>query len=241
MGRLNCYADAKRAEAYARLEFPGTYYLAYRDLPDLFFEYVSGRKAIDFGCGAGRSTRFLKRLGFNTLGVDIAKDMITKAKEKDPTGAYLLIKDGTLDQLKANSYDLVMSAFAFDNISTMEKKVTLFRKLANLLNNEGIIINLVSAPEIYLNEWASFSTKAFPENRNAQSGDKVKIIITAIDDERPVEDFIWTDEDYREVYKKAALRLVNTYKPLAQGNEPYSWINETQIAPWTIYVLKRAF
>jgi hypothetical protein len=28
----NCYEDTKRAEAYAKLEFAGTYYLAYRDL-----------------------------------------------------------------------------------------------------------------------------------------------------------------------------------------------------------------
>ena len=29
----NVYADAERAASYADLEFPGTYYLAYRDLP----------------------------------------------------------------------------------------------------------------------------------------------------------------------------------------------------------------
>jgi hypothetical protein len=31
----NVYDDAERAEAYAKLEFPGTYYLAYRDLPEI--------------------------------------------------------------------------------------------------------------------------------------------------------------------------------------------------------------
>jgi hypothetical protein len=29
----NVYEDSKRADAYAKMEFPGTYYLAYRDLP----------------------------------------------------------------------------------------------------------------------------------------------------------------------------------------------------------------
>ena len=38
----NCYEDARRAEAYAKLEFPGTYYLAYRDLPEIIFEHVTG-------------------------------------------------------------------------------------------------------------------------------------------------------------------------------------------------------
>ena len=63
MGLFNSYEDAKRVEAYAKLEFPGTYYLAYRDLPGIIFEHVKGRKSLDFGCGAGRSTRFLQKIG----------------------------------------------------------------------------------------------------------------------------------------------------------------------------------
>jgi acetylornithine/succinyldiaminopimelate/putrescine aminotransferase len=56
--------DKTRAEAYAKLEFPGTYYLAYRDLPEIIRKHVKERAAIDFGCGTGRSTRFLQRMGF---------------------------------------------------------------------------------------------------------------------------------------------------------------------------------
>lgn len=236
---VNVYEDTKRAEAYAKLEFPGTYYLAYRDLPAIIFEHVTGRQAIDFGCGTGRSTRFLQKIGFNTIGVDIARDMIRKAREIDPRGTYRLIADGDLSQLKDKTYDLILSAFTFDNIPTMTKKVQIFREMTSLLKKDGRIISLVSTPEIYTNEWASFSTKAFPENRLAKSGDKVKIIVTDLDDKRPVEDVIWSDEDYQEVYKRVGLELVNTYKPLANANDPYKWVNEARIAPWCIYVLKR--
>jgi len=38
---------------------------------------------------------------------------------------------------------------------------------------------------------------------------------------------------------KAGLGIVETYKPLARNNEPYKWVNETRIAPWTIYVLRK--
>ena len=103
----NAYEDARMAGAYSRLEFAGTYYLAYRDLPAIFRDHVVGTRAIDpfadakprlsrrgrearlrvnpeqapafmpgsrgvdFGCGSGRSTRFLTRLGFRATGVDI--------------------------------------------------------------------------------------------------------------------------------------------------------------------------
>jgi SAM-dependent methyltransferase len=233
----NSYENARRAGAYAKLEFPGTYYLAYRDLPGIIFEHVKGRKAIDFGCGTGRSTRFLQKYGFDTIGVDIAEDMIKKAREIDPKGDYRLIEDANLNQFKDNAYDLGLSVFTFDNIPTMEKKVKIFGELGSRLKSEGRIVSLVSAPEIYTNEWASFSTKDFPENKYAKSGEKVRIIVTDLEDKRPVEDVIWPDEDYQEVYKRAGLECVKTYKPLARENEPYQWINETRIAPWVIYVL----
>jgi len=235
----NVYEDAKRAEAYAKLEFPGTYYLAYRDLPKIIFEHVKGRKAIDFGCGTGRSARFLKKLGFSTVGVDISEDMVKKAKEIDPKGDYRLVKEGDLSQFEGNSYDLALAAFTFDNIPTMEKKVKTLREIRRLLKTEGVMVNLVSSPEIYTHEWASFSTKDFPENKQARSGEKVRIIITDVEDKRPVEDIVWTHEHYQETYRNAGLQLVKTCKPLAEESEPYRWVNETKIAPWVIYVLKK--
>lgn len=239
MGFANSYEDVKRAEAYSKLEFPGTYYLAYRDLPEIIFEHVKGRRAIDFGCGAGRSTRFLQKLGFNAVGVDISEDMIKNAKEIDPEGDYRLIDDGDFSQFENDTYDLALSAFTFDNVPTMEKKTNNFREIGRLLKSEGRIVNLVSSPEIYTHEWASFSTEDFLENKYAKSGDKVRIIQTDIEDKRPVEDVVWADEYYQETFRRAGLEIVKTYKPLAKENEPFKWVNETKIAPWVIYVLKK--
>lgn len=236
---VNSYEDKKRADAYAGLEFSGTYFLAYRDLAGIISEHVNGRCAVDFGCGTGRSTRFLKKLGFSVKGVDIAEDMIKKAREIDPEGDYLLVEDGNLNKLEYDSCDLVLSVFTFDNIPTGRKKIKILKEISALLNENGMLVNLVSSPEIYKHEWASFSTKDFPENRNAKCGDKVKIIITDIDDKRPVEDVIWPEEDYREIYRRAGLRIVKMYKPLAKDGEPFQWINETEIPPWVIYVLGR--
>lgn len=235
----NVYDDAERAESYAKLEFPGTYYLAYRDLPVIIFDHVKSRKAMDFGCGTGRSTRFLGKLGFSVVGVDISEDMIRKAGELDPEGDYRVVEDGDLSQFEDGVFDLVLSVFTFDNIPTMEKKVRNFREIRRLLKGEGRVVSLVSSPEIYVYEWTSFSTRDFPENRLAKSGDKVRITMTDVEDKRPVEDVVWTDESYRDTYRKAGLELVKTYRPLAREDEPYKWANETRIAPWTIYVLKK--
>jgi len=112
--------------------------------------------------------------------------------------------------------------------------------LKELLTRDGRIVSLVSSPLIYVHEWASFSTRDFPENRAAKSGDRVHIVMLDVEDRRPVEDILWTDEAYLEVYRRAGLVPIATYRPLGKPSEPYAWVNETTIAPWVIYVLGAA-
>ena len=235
----NVYEDAARADAYARLEFPGTYFLAFRDLPSLCERHVTGRRAVDFGCGTGRSTRLLRGLGFEVVGVDISADMIRKARELDPAGDYRLVEPARLVGLLPGACDLVLSAFTFDNIPQSEKAAH-FGGLARLLPPEGRIVNLVSTPEIYTHEWASFSTRDFPENREAKSGDVVRIVMTDVTDRRPVEDVVCSKDTYREIYREAGLEVVASHEPLGREDEPFAWVNETRVAPWVIYVLRGA-
>jgi SAM-dependent methyltransferase len=239
MAFTNCYQDAARADAYAELQFANTYYLAYRDIPAILAEHVRGNRAIDFGCGTGRSTRYLRSLGFDAVGIDISPEMVAKARERDPAGDYRLIPNDDLSQFQSGSYDLMLSLFTFDNIPGLNRKTGLFRDLGALLNDTGKLVSVVSSPEIYWHEWASFTTRDFPENRNARSGDTVRIVTTDFADRRPTEDILWTDESYREVYAAAGLEVAAMYKPLAKGDEPYKWVNETRIAPWVIYVMNR--
>ena len=142
MSFLNVYEDSKRADSYAKLEFPGTYYLAYRDLPEIISRYVKRQKALDFGCGTGRSTRFLYKLGFDVIGVDIAEEMIARAKKIDPKGKYCLVEENSLEGVEGASFDLILSVFTFDNIPG-EKKVMILSNLRDLLNEEGKIVSLV--------------------------------------------------------------------------------------------------
>ena len=236
---VNVYEDSRRAESYAKLGLPGTYYLAYRDLPKIISSTVKGNRALDFGCGTGRSTRFLQKLGFKTSGVDISRDMIIKARQLDPEGEYYLVDDGDLSLWKDQTFDLILSAFTFDNIPTIDKKVILFREMNRIITKEGKVLSLVSSPDIYQNEWASFTTREFPENKQAKSGDKVKIIMTDVEDQRPVEDILCTDEEYHKVFQKAGLEVVRIYRPLGNIQEPFPWVSETRISPWVIYVLNK--
>ena len=174
MSTANQYNDAARADAYARLGIVNRYYLAYRDLPRLFAKYEASGSALDYGCGTGRSTRFLRDHGFSVVGVDIADEMIAKAREKDPYGEYHVIVPGDLRNFPDNKFELVLSEMPFDNMSTEDEKVRTLVEMSRVLKPGGMKILVAASRDLYLHEWVSWSSADFPENQNAKSGDPVK-------------------------------------------------------------------
>jgi hypothetical protein len=64
--------------------------------------------------------------------------------------------------------------------------------------------------------------------------------MTDVEDQRPVEDVLWPHQDYLDVYRRAGLAVVAEHRPLGREDEGIAWVSETRIAPWVIYVLRRA-
>jgi SAM-dependent methyltransferase len=208
-------------------------------LPALIRRYSHGRRALDFGCGTGRSTRFLRDLGLQVAGVDISQAMLDQACALDPSGEYYLVRDSIDSEFATGSLDVILAAFTFDNIPTDQAKADALSGLRDVLAPNGALFLVVSSPAIYVNEWASFSTRDFPENRRARDGDRVRIIMLDVPDRRPVEDVLCTDAHYRRLFESARLRVLDIQSPLATGREATQWVTETSTAPWTIYVLRR--
>ncbi|MBL8017304.1 MAG: class I SAM-dependent methyltransferase [Ignavibacteria bacterium] len=239
MNFSNVYDDKFRAESYSRLEFPGTYYLAYRDLPGLISKFVKGKRALDFGCGTGRSVRFLKNLGFEVTGIDISANMVSIAKELDPEGEYHHKDLRSFAEMETGKYDLITGVFTFDNIPGKDERISLLNAMKGMLSEKGTILLVDSTPEIYMNEWLSFSTADYPENRNAKSGEKVKIVMKDVEDKRPVEDIIWFPGDYYDLFNSAGLQMLTEHKTFGKPEEEFEWKSEKDIAPWVVYVLQQ--
>jgi SAM-dependent methyltransferase len=235
----NVYEDEERARAYATLEFPGTYYLAFRDLPGLIRRYKNGSHALDFGCGAGRSTRFLKNLGLNAIGADVSQAMLDQARALDPSGEYHLVHDNIASYFAPRSFDFILAAFTFDNMPK-DAKADALSGLRILLAPDGCLLMIVSSAAIYTNEWTSFSTRDFPENRHARDGDRVRIVMLDVPDQRPVEDVFCTNAHYRRLFERAGWKVLEVQSPLATGRDGARWVSERKTSPWTIYVLARS-
>ena len=196
----------------------------------------SGRDALDYGCGAGRSTRFLKRLGFETVGVDVSPNMLDQARTQDKSGKYHLITSGKLP-FEDCSFDLVFSSFVFLEVSRLQEIEEILTEMKRVLRRDGIIIFVTSSLEAPTGSWVSYSY-AFPENRKPlHSGDTVKLLFRGTN--VTLYDYYWTEEDYNRVAEGAGLSLVRLHKPLGSRHDSIEWLDETKKPPVAIYVLRR--
>ena len=226
----------KHAGAFADLEMQGTQYLAFRDIPRLIDEHAGPvASVLDYGCGAGRSTRFLKRLGYDAVGVDISQDMLTQARARDNAGQYQHIPSGRLPFDDA-AFDLIFASYVFLEVSRIDEIADILREMKRVLRADGTIILVTSSTEATEGHWVSLSY-AFPENEKVlQSGDTVKLLIEGID--VVLYDYFWTENDYIGAAQSAGLKLATLHKPLGSPDDGVAWRDETSISPIAIYVLK---
>jgi WD40 repeat protein/SAM-dependent methyltransferase len=228
---------AKYAGEYSTLGFEGTYYLGFRDIPALLEKHVRGDKALDYGCGPGRSTRYLKGLGFDTVGVDISRDMLREAAKQDENGVYRHIQSAQLPFVN-NSFDLVFSSFVFIEVSSMEEIARISREIRRVLRPGGRVVMVTSAIAGIEGNWVSF-TYDFPENgRNLAGGDIVKLQINGTS--VVLYDYYWSDEDFRRIFSDAGLAVVELHKPMGHAEDPIEWRDEARKPYIGIYVLAKS-
>ena len=80
---MHCYksyqpgkVNSECSELYANRGYTGTGALAITEVPKLIKKYCNGKTTLDYGCGAGRSSLFLKEFGLEPIGVDISYNML---------------------------------------------------------------------------------------------------------------------------------------------------------------------
>jgi predicted cupin superfamily sugar epimerase/ubiquinone/menaquinone biosynthesis C-methylase UbiE len=229
------------AAIYAKHGIEGTLLLAYREFPRLFQQYVDDTNvALDYGCGSGRSTRYLADMGFQVEGVDINLAMLSEAKQLQVGSAsgvrYTQIDSGSITQRKSKN-DLVFSTLVFLEFPTLKEMEKVVADIYRVAKFNGTVIILTVSDEFYQHDWVSVNTD-LPENKDVKSGDPVYIELKEVNNLR-LKDYYWTDEDYELVFKKCGFSVVELVKPMATGEEGIAWLDETKCSPYSIYVLKK--
>lgn len=210
----------QKAAQYAQHKIEGTLKLAYSEFGALFSKYVgAGNTALDFGCGTGRSTRYLKETGFTTDGVDICQEMIEQSKGEDPNGCYRLIENGKVPA-KDCYYDLVFSALVLFEIPTLQEMKDSFQEIYRTMRFNGTFIVLTVNDD-------------YSQNKNLTNGDVVTVRIKETGIE--LNDYYWKRNDYKRIAEEAGFSIVEELQPLAQPDDnTVPWISEKNIAPYVV-------
>ena len=154
----------KYAKNYAELGITNSYYMAFKDIPLLLEKYSQkNMKFLDYGCGTGRSLRFIRSFGYNDIvGVDISNDMLSQAKKIDPLGDYCLIENSRIPY-DDNTFDIIFMSYVFLEIGEYDKIVEVLKEFKRVLKSNGYVIFITSIVKNIKDKWLSFSYD-FPEN-----------------------------------------------------------------------------
>lgn len=211
-------------------------YLAYRDIPSIIRKYFPKGKALDYGCGTGYSTQFLKDLGFDVCGVDISKQMLHQAQIKYPNLCFALIENGIIP-FKAFTFDLVFSSFVLLEIGTQNDIIDYLKEAKRVMKKNGLFIAITASQDLHSisKKWLNFRTD-FPENNPLTSGKLVKLYL--YDSDIEFTDYYWTEADYRSFFAEVGFNLIDVYYPLGNKNDIYPWKDELSSSPFVVLIAK---
>jgi len=213
----------------------GTGFLAFRDIGTIIDQYIKGVKALDFGCGAGRSSRLLKEHGLNVIGVDTSVDMINQARNISKGIKYILIEKNFFKNID-DQFDLIFVSFVLMELSSTQEITMLINNLSSLLAENGKIILIVASDDLYNSNWLSIDTRSCA-NSVKHSGDIISVYLK--DYEVTVNDYFWKESDCEECFKQSNMVLLEKLKPLGLPSDEKIWVDEYDKSPFVIYILSK--
>jgi len=124
--------EAQRWAIWARKPGHDSYWQFHRDQ---FFTLLPepGMLTVDVGCGEGRVTRDLKRLGHKMIGIDASATLIGLAREEDPKGKYFHAPASRMP-LENACADLAIAFMSLQDVDDLEPSVL---EIARVLQNGG--------------------------------------------------------------------------------------------------------
>jgi len=105
---------------------------------DRFKSHLRDKKVLDIGCGAGRTTTFLKAMTQHYVGIDYSEKMIEVCKNQYPSLHFVVCDSSDMSLFSDESFDFVM--FSFNGIDCMsnEKRIGTLNEVFRVLKRDGV-------------------------------------------------------------------------------------------------------
>jgi len=116
-------------------------YIKYISMDSLISERMTPHTILlDIGCGSGRMTEFMAEDFYETIGIDISREMINQARERleDITNVKFIESDGENIPLPNESIGMAFSYLVFQHMKTREMVESNFREVYRILKPGGL-------------------------------------------------------------------------------------------------------
>jgi len=226
---------SEQARLYALRDLRGTDRLAFRAVAE--GGWLRGRRVLDLGCGAGRSSRFLRDLGNEVVGVDASGEMLEEARAAYPEGTYLRHDATGPLPFAGGAFDAFFSSWMLLELGEWDTVAAAMAEAARVTRPGGIGVVIVNSEAFYRGEWLSCEVD-FPENEPPlASGRQVRARL--VPEGVEVRDYFWREADYLRAFAEAGLELVETRRPLAREDDGVEWRDELRLAPYLVFRLRK--
>jgi SAM-dependent methyltransferase len=130
------YASTAALAAYSRLT---ELFDVEKALLDTVFP-AKGSTVLDLGCGMGRTSAHLHRLGYQLVACDVSLDMISQAKKAHPLLDFRVMDAAQLD-FAENTFDCVWFSFnGIDHLFPARKRADALNEIHRVLKPGGLFV-----------------------------------------------------------------------------------------------------
>lgn len=246
-GGRGSYSEASAA-AYAGIDLSeGNFWLMYRHAGEAIRRWLAApptaARALDWGCGAGKSSRWLRTtVGIAEVhGADVNGHMLEQARHADSDGVYALAERGR-SPFAGGAYDLVLSMCVLIEIPTRDAMSAYAGEAFRMLRGGGIAVAVSATEESHdpANEFLSFRylpvDPADPHNRQLRSGDRV---VCRNNCGLCMEDFFWARQDIVAAFEAAGFQTLEVVRTLGAAGEPFEWRDELRVATDYVFTFRK--
>ena len=203
-----------------------------------YLEPVTNKQILDYGCGSGIFSRYLRDNGSRVTGVDVSETMIKVARLNDPENiSYHGISSGEVGFLPDRSFDHVVSNFVLCTIPSIHEIRKIIKEIHRVLKKNGLFIIMNS-------NWERSNGKEFISYKleyckNLLPGQRINAMLKT---DPPIifEDYFWPRKDYIQSLLDFGFSIQAIEEPIAENNQA-PWVDEVTHPPFIIIVAKKNF
>jgi SAM-dependent methyltransferase len=111
---------------------------------DRWAELLNGKYALDIGCGLGKDTEELRRLGFEVTAIDLSDEALKKSKKRNPDAVHLQRDISKGLNLEKDYFSVVLANLSLHYFSRTDT-FKIFEEIGKVLVDEGVVAFRVNA------------------------------------------------------------------------------------------------